>query len=184
MILVNEQIPESCESKTLIEKLQYLLSVKHTPINEDKCVETELKMIDKCIGCMVNTENKSTRTTINSDDNEITTEVLKTPSFSEIIPCNGSKTKEIDIIEETSTNTENNSKIYSSPCLSSTSQLLTNKSGNVSNFSEEKKSPLFQINEQVCSTPTNKIEELKISAMQNCSPKNIQHQFSLYVFKF
>lgn len=185
LILVNKRIPETFESKTLIENLEYLLNLKHMPINENKCVGTELKMIDKCVSCMVNTENKSTHTTINSEDNLIVNEVLKTPSFSEILPCNISKTKEVDIINETSTTAENNEKIISSPCLSSTLQVLTNENGSVPNFSEEKKSPLFHINEQICSTPTKQFEEIRINAMQNVSPTNIQDQFSWYVsFKF
>lgn len=185
LILVNKRIPETFESKTLIESLEYLLNLKHTPINENKCVGTELNMVDKCVGCMVNTENKSTHTTINSKDNKMAIEVLKTPSFSEILPCNISKTKEVDIINETSTTAENNEKIFSSPCLSSTSQVLTNGNGSVTNFSGEKNSPLFQISEQICSTPAKNFEEIRINAVQNFSPKNIQNQFSWYVsFKF
>lgn len=181
LILVNKRIPETFESKTIIESLEYLLNLKHTPIRENKCIGTELKMVDKCVDCMVNTENKSTHTTNNSKDNKIATEVLKTPSFSEILPCNISKTKEVDIINEISTTVENNEKICSSPCLSSTSQVLTNVNGSVSNFSGEKNSPLFQISEQVCSTPTKNFEEIRINAVQNFSPKNIQNQFSRYV---
>jgi len=48
LVLVQERIPEAFESKTLIEKLQYLLDSDHTPTKEDKSVETKLNMVDKC----------------------------------------------------------------------------------------------------------------------------------------
>ncbi|XP_025411556.1 uncharacterized protein LOC112684318 [Sipha flava] len=96
--MINERISEACESKTLIEQLQYLLDANHKPTKEDKCVETELNVVDKCISCIITTENKSTLT--NEETNNSITKVLENPSFTEIISSDMSKTNKNTINNE------------------------------------------------------------------------------------
>lgn len=187
-ILVNNGVSEKCESKTLIEKLQYLLDKNQMPIQEDKCIETELNMVDKCVGSVVSTEDKSICTSINIEENRSTTEVLEIPSFSEMISCSGTKIKETDTINyETNVPVEKSPIIFSSPCLSSRLQLL-NTNANSSNFSKVEdtsiESPKFQLNKQISSTPSKKFGETNNYAQpsfQN-NEHNVHNQFSMYVF--
>lgn len=184
---------EAYESKTMIEKLHYLLDVNHIHTKEDKCIETELNlidkcigtdlnMIDKCIGDIVNTDNKSTYTTSNIQENEDTTGLLEVPLFADIITDNVSKTKGIDTVSnETSLTIEKKTKTFSSPCLSSTTNLL-NTNASISNFSkvEDEESPKFDINKQICSTPAKKIDEAKTNFEPTLqfSPNSIHNPFS------
>ncbi|XP_029346505.1 putative leucine-rich repeat-containing protein DDB_G0290503 isoform X2 [Acyrthosiphon pisum] len=172
--MIEKRIPETCESKTLIEKLQYLLDTNHIPTEKDKFVEKKLNMVDKCVGNTVNTKDQSTHTTINIEANKsISEELLEVPSFTEIISNNISKTKEPDTFnDETTITNEKNSVTFSSPCLSPMTQ-LENNTGTISKF-EEKESKIFQINKQICSTPAKKNEQtkIKIELIPQFSPKN------------
>ncbi|XP_026818114.1 uncharacterized protein LOC113557035 [Rhopalosiphum maidis] len=181
--MIEERIPEKCESKTLLEKLQYLLDTHHILMKKDKFVETKLNMVDKCVGNTVNTKDQSTHTTKNIEANESISEELEIPSFTEVITNNVSKTKEIDPINnETTITDEKNSVTFSSPCLSSMTQPLENNTSTMpfSKFDEDKESKIFQINKQICSTPAKKIEETKlnIESMPQFSPKNIHNLIS------
>lgn len=178
VVLVNERISESCESKTLIEQLQYLLDLNHKPTKEDKCVETELNVADKCINCTINTENKSTLT--NEETNNRTVEVFENPSFTEIISNNISKTNKInttnnEIVNDGKESFEKNLITYSTPSSNSTS-----KKQSCSKIVDEESS-IFQINEQSCSTPTKIIEEIKnnIEETLQFSSKNIHYENEL-----
>ncbi|XP_025205135.1 uncharacterized protein LOC112601640 [Melanaphis sacchari] len=182
--MIEERIPETCESKTLLEKLQYLLDANHISMKENKYVETKLNMVDKCVGNTVNTKDQSTDTTINIEANKsISEELLEIPSFTEIITNNVSKTKEIDPINnETTITDEKNSVTFSSPCLSSMTQPIENDTSTMafSKFDEDKESKIFQINKQTCSTPAKKNEETKLSieSVPQFSPKNIHNLIS------
>lgn len=183
-ILVQERIPETCESKTLLEKLQYLLDTNHVSMKEDKFVEKKLNMVDKCVGNTVNTKDQSTLTTINIEDNKsLSEEALEIPSFPEMISNNVSKTKETDTFCDKTTIIEEKNSV-SSPCLSSTTQLIENNIG-IMTFSkfEEKESKIFQINNQISSTPAKKNELTKtnIESIPQLSPKNIHNLNSGYV---
>lgn len=171
MILVEERIPETCESKTLLEKLQYLLDANHIPMKEDKFVETKLNMVDKCVGNTVDTKEQSTYTNIEANIS-ISEELLEIPPFTEVITNNVSKTKDIDPVNNENTITDGkNSVTFSSPCLT------------FSKFDEDKESKIFQINKQICSTPAKKNEETKlnIESVPQFSPKNIHNLISRYV---
>lgn len=180
MILVNERIPEICESKTLIEKLEYLLNVNHISTKNDIGVGTEIYTVDKCIGDMINTEDKSTNTSID-ESKKSTTERIEIPLFTNMINSNISETKEIELITNDMNIIENN---LITPRLSSTSQLL-NHGVNTLNFSsnDNKDSPKFKINDQTCSTPIKKLEETKqiVEPILQCSPKNIQYLYVLFI---
>lgn len=191
-VLVNERISEEYEPKTLIEQLQYLLDANHKPAKEDKCVETELNVVDKCIGCTISTENKSTLT--NKEANSSTSEVLENPTFIEIISSNISKTNKIDTInneavimgidnnKKINENVEKNLKTYSSPCLNSTPKVINSNANTQSSEVLDEESPIFRINEQLCSTPAKINEETKnsIEATLQFSPKNIHNQNQLH----
>lgn len=185
MVLVNERSSDEIyESKTMIEKLHYLLNVNHKmPTKEDKCVETELNMVDKCVGNVLNTEDKSTHTSISIEANKSITETLEVPSFTEMISNDFSKTKDTDTnYNESSVNVEKNPLEHSLPILSSMSQLVNNNTSSPDYFKTEgKESPEFKINKQICSTPTKIIEETtnNVEPTQQLGPKNIQNQFSL-----
>lgn len=185
MVLVNERSSDEVfESKTMVEKLQYLLNVNRIMLTqEDKCVETELNMVDKCVGSVLNTDDISTRTSISIEANKSTTEVLEIPSFTEIISNDFSKTKEINTdYKESTANVEKTPLAHSLPILSSMSQLINNNPNTPDYFKiDDKESPEFKINKQICSTPAKIIEETKnnIELTQQFSPKSIQNQFSL-----
>lgn len=185
MVLVEERIPETCESKTLLEKLQYLLDTNHIPIKKDKFVETKLNMVDKCVGNTVDTKDQSTYT--NTEETRIISEeLLEIPPFTEVITNNVSKTKDIDPVNnETTITGEKNSVTLSSPCLSSMTQPIENNTSTItfSKFDEDKESKIFQINKQICSTPAKKNEETKlnIESVPQFSPKNIHNLISRYV---
>jgi len=185
LVLVQERIPEACESKTLIEKLQYLLDSNHTSTKEDKSVETKLNMVDKCVGNTVHTKNQGTHISINIKENKSTSEeLLEIPLLAEINSNNVSKTKEIDIFnKETTITDENNSGAFSSPCLSSMTQLINNNARTAFSKIDDKLSPVFQVNKQMCSSPGKKKDETKINIepMLQCSPKNIHNLISGYV---
>ncbi|XP_060872442.1 uncharacterized protein MAL13P1.304-like [Metopolophium dirhodum] len=181
--MIQEQIPEACESKTLIEKLQYLLDSDHTSTKEDKSIETKLNMVDKCVGNTVHTKNQGTHISINIEANKSTSEeLLEIPLFTEINSNNVSKTKEIDIFnKETTITDEKNSGTFLSPCLSSMTQLINNNARTTFSKIDDKESPIFQINKQMCSTPGKKNDETKINIepMLQCSPKNIHNLISV-----
>lgn len=190
MFLVNERISEACESKTLIEQLQYLLDANHTK-KEDKCVETELNVVDKCVGCTISTENKSTLT--NKEANNSTPELFENVSNTETISSNISKTIENDTIHNKTDNSgvENNNKIkesieknlitYSSPSSDLTPELINNDANSQScSKVVDKESPIFRINEQSCSTPSKLIKETKNATLQ-CSPTSINNQNQSYL---
>jgi len=185
LILVQKRTPETYESKTLIEKLQYLLDTNNIPTKKDKFVEKKLNMVDKCVGNTVNTKDQSTHTTINIEVNKsISEELLEVPSFTEIISDNISKTKEPDTFNDESTKTdEKNSVTFSSPCLSSMTQSENNTGTMTTSIFEEKESKIFQINKQICSTPAKKNEQTKINneLIPQFSPKNIHNLNSGYV---
>ncbi|CAI6360481.1 unnamed protein product [Macrosiphum euphorbiae] len=177
--MIQERIPEAFESKTLIEKLQYLLDSDHTPTKEDKSVETKLNMVDKCVGNTVHTKDQGTHISINIEANESTSEELL---FTEINSINVSKTKEIDTFnKETTITDEKNVGTFSSPCLSSMTQLINNNARTTYSKIDDKESPMFQINKQMCSTPGKKKDETKINIepMLQCSPKNIHDLISV-----
>lgn len=180
--MIEERIPETCESKTLLEKLQYLLDTNHIPMKEDKFVETKLNMVDKCVGNTVDTKDQSTYT--NKEETRIISEeLLEIPSFTEVITNNVSKTKDIDPVNnETTITGEKNSVTFSSPCLSSMTQPIENNTSTItfSKFDEDKESKIFQINKQICSTPAKKNEETKlnIESVPQFSPKNIHNLIS------
>jgi len=49
LILVAERIPETCESKTLLEKLQYLLDTNSsTPAKKNELTKINIDSISKC----------------------------------------------------------------------------------------------------------------------------------------
>jgi len=185
LILVEKRIPETCESKTLIEKLQYVLDTNHIPMKKDKFTEKKLNMVDKCVGNTVNTKDQSTHTTINIEANKsISEELIEVPSFTEIISNNISKTKEPDTFnDETTITDEKNSVTFSSPCLSSMTQLENNTDTMTNSKFEEKQSKVFQINKQICSTPAKKNEQTKINIelIPQFSPKNSHYLNSGYV---
>lgn len=179
MVLVNDRVSEECESKTVIERLQYLLDLNNVSIKEDKYVATEFDMIDKYGGDVISTRDKSTHTLLNIEANKSTSKVLETPLFTEITSSNVSKTKEIENIIETSITVEKTPLTNSSPCLLSTTQLM-NTIESTPSFpkDEDKDSPNFQINRKICSTPAkNSIEQ----PILHLSPKNIRKQLSPYV---
>lgn len=178
MVLVNDRVSEECESKTVIERLQYLLDLNHVPTKEDKCIATESDIIGKYIDDVISTQEKSTNTLLNIESNKSTSELLEISSFTEIISSNVSKTKEIGNISETIITVEKNSVTDSSPCLLSTTQLMNNVESTPS-FSkvEDKDSPNFQINRKICSTPAKN----SIEPTLHLSPKNIHKELSLYV---
>lgn len=176
---------EAYESKPLIEKLQYLLDMNCVPAKEDKCIGTELDIIDKCIGTdfnmtdkcvgdLVSTENKSTYTATNIQENESTTGLLEVPLFTDIITDNVSKTKEVGTVSnETSLTIEKNT--ITSPCLSTTTHLI-NTSASTSNFSKiEDESPKFEVNKQISSTPAKKNDEAETNSEQTLqiNPRSI-----------
>lgn len=182
LFLVNERISEAFESKTIVEKLQYLLEKNHISSIADKCVMTESNVGVKCINGAIPTEDKST-TNIEADN--YSNEVLEIPSFTELISSNVSKTKETDTVGiETNLSVEKNLFTHSSPYLSSTTQLL-NENTSTPNFckNDYKVSPNFQVNEQLCSTPSEIIQETKniVEPDFHLSPKNINSQLPLYV---
>jgi len=184
LILVAQRIPETCESKTLLEKLQYLLDTNHASIKEDTLVEKKLNMVDKCVGNTVFTKDQSTHTTIQIEASKsLSEEALEIPSFTEIISNNVSKTKETDTFCDETTNIDEKISV-SSPCLSSMTQQIENNTGTMT-FSkfEEKESNVFRINNQVCSTPTkkNELTKINIDSIPKFSPKNIHNLNSGYV---
>jgi len=165
----------------MIERLQYLLDLIHVPIKEDKCVATEFNMIDKCVGDAINTQNKSTHTLINIGENESTSEVLEIPSFTEIVSNDVSKTNKIETVNETNITVEKNSSKLSSPCILSTTQLINTMISTSSiSKNEDKESPNFQINKQICSTPAKN----NVEPTLHFSPKNIHNQLTLYVIYY
>ncbi|CAI6363275.1 unnamed protein product [Macrosiphum euphorbiae] len=180
--MIEKRIPETCESKTLIEKLQYVLDTNHIPTKKDKLVEKKLNMVDKCVGNTVNTKDQSTHTTINIEANKsISEELLEVPSFTDIISNNISKTKEPDTFnDETTITDEKNSFTFSSPCLSTMTQLENNTGTMTISKFDEKESKIFQVNKQICSTPAKKNEQTKINIelIPQFSPKNSHNQYS------
>ncbi|XP_022171206.1 uncharacterized protein LOC111034342 isoform X2 [Myzus persicae] len=176
--MIEERIPEACESKTLIEKLQYLLDTNQASMKKDTFVEKKLNMVDKCVGNTINTRDQSTHTTLNIEVNKSTSEeLLEIPSFTEIISDNVFKTKETDTFNDETTITDQKNSV-SSPCLSSMTQLTENNAGSMT-FSkfEDKETKTFQINNQSCSTPAKKNESTKINieSIPQFSPKNIHN---------
>ncbi|XP_029345669.1 uncharacterized protein LOC100572770 isoform X1 [Acyrthosiphon pisum] len=180
--MIQERTPEAFESKTLIEKLQYLLDSDHTSTKEDKSVETKLDMVDKCVGNTVHTKDQGTHISINIEANKsISEELLEIPLITEINSNDVSKTKEIDTFnKETTITDEKNSGTFSSPCLSSMTQLINNNARTTYSKIDDKQSPIFQINKQMCSTPGKKDEtKINIEPMLQCSPKNIHNLISV-----
>ncbi|KAL5236401.1 hypothetical protein ACI65C_003811 [Semiaphis heraclei] len=176
--MIAERIPETCESKTLLEKLQYLLDTNHASMKEDKFVEKKLNMVDKCVGNTVNTKDQSTHTSINIEANKSSSEeVLEIPSFTEMISNNVSKTKETNTICDEITIIDEKNTV-SSPCLSSMTQQIENNTGTMT-FSkfEEKEPNIFQINNQISSTPAkkNELTKINIDSISKFSPKNIHN---------
>lgn len=177
LVLVNERTSEVCQFKTLIEKLQYLLDVNPMPIKEDKCIETELIMVDKYVG---NDEIDTEKT----ETNKSISEVFENPSFNDMVSCNLSKKEEIYTNNnKTNITSEKNESTQSSPCLSSTIQVIDNNINTPSFSSEKNTSHTIEFNEQNCSTPIKKIEETKncIKPTLECCPVDIHNQFDLYV---
>lgn len=157
LILVEERVSETCESKTVVEKLQYLLDSKYISTKKDKSIEPKLNMIDKCVG----------------------NESLESPTITELHSNNVSKTKEIDTFcNETTTTGEKKSVTFSSLNPSSMTQPEENKT-NI----ETNESSIFQINKQMCSTPSKKNEESKINieSIPEFSPKTIHNTMPVYV---
>lgn len=187
MVLVEERISETCESKTLIEKLQYLLDLNHTSTKVDKSTETKLNMVDKCVGNRVHTKDQGTHIPINLEANKITCtseELLKVPLLPEIISNNVYKTEEVDSFNnETTLNNERNLSTFSLSCPSSEIHLIDNNVRATFFKIEDKKSPIFQVNKQMCSTPEKKKDEPKISieSIPQFSPKYIHNLISVYV---
>jgi len=185
LVLVEERISKVHESKTLIEKLRYLLNSDHTSTKEDKSVETKLNMVDKCVGNTVHTKDQGTHISISIEANKSTPEdLLKIPLFTEIISNNVSKTKEIDTFNnETIITNQKNSGTFSSPCLSSMTHLINNNASTTISNTDDKESPIFQIHKNMCSTPAKKYDGTKINieSMLQCSPKNIHNSISAYV---
>lgn len=180
-VLVNERTSEVCQSKTLIEKLQYLLDIYPMPIKEDKCIETQLSMIDKCIGDddKIDVEDENT----NAETN--TSKVLDNPSLNDIVSCNFSKAEEMYTVNNTtSLSPGKNESTQSSPCLSPKKQVISN-SVSTPNCSiiEKIKSHTIEMNEQNCSIPSKQIEETKncVKPTLQHSPLDIHNQFALYV---
>ncbi|KAE9535994.1 hypothetical protein AGLY_007895 [Aphis glycines] len=163
--MIEKRIPETCESKTLLEKLQYLLDTNHIPMKEDKFVVTKLNMVDKCVGNTVNTKDQSTYTNIEAT-RSISEELLEIPSFTEVITNNVSKTIDIDPVNNETTMTQS---------IENNTSTMT-----FSKFDEDKESKIFQINKQICSTPAKKNEETKlnIESVPQFSPKNIHNLIS------
>ncbi|VVC36347.1 Hypothetical protein CINCED_3A023707 [Cinara cedri] len=177
--MINERTSEVYQSKTLIEKLQYLLDVNPLPIKKDKCTETELIMVDKFAGNddEINTENKNK----NIETNKSISEVLEIPSFNDMVSCNLSKIEEFDIVNnKTNINSEKSQSTQSSSCLPSTTQVIDNVT--TPNFSIIKKNEphTIEFNEQNCSTPAKPIEETinSIKPTIQFSPIDIHNQFA------
>lgn len=185
MVLVKERIPETCESKTLIEKLQYLLDSDHTSTKEDKSVGTKLIMVDKCVGNTVYTKDQGTHISINMEANKSTSEeLLEIPLITKIISNNVSETKEIDTFnEKTAITDDKNSNTFSPTRLSSIKPLLNNNERTTFSKIDDKESSIFHINKQMYNTPEKKKDETKINIepMLQCSPKNIHNLISVYV---
>jgi len=142
-------------------------------------------MVDKCVGNTVHTKDQGTHISISIEANKSTSEeLLEIPLFTEINSNNVSKTKEIDTFnKETSITDEKNSGTLSSPCLSSMTQLINNNAGTTYSKIDDKESPIFQTNKQMCITPGKKKDETKINIepMLQCSPKDINNFISVYV---
>jgi len=187
LVLVEERISETCESKTLIEKLQYLLDLNHTTTKEDKSTETKLNMVDKCVGNRVHTKDQGTHISINIEANKRTCtseELLKVPLFPEIISNNVYKTEEVDSFNnETTLNKERNLSAFFLSSPSSEIHLIDNNVRPTFFKIEDKQSPIFQVNKQMCSTPEKKKDEPKISieSIPQFSPKYIHNLISVYV---
>ena len=142
-------------------------------MKEDKLVEKKQNMVDKCVGSIFDINDQGTNIKINIEANKnISEELLEIPSFTEIISNNVSKTKEIDTFNnETNITDEKNLVTFSSPCLSSMTQLIENNTSTktLSKF-EEKNTKISEINKQICSTPAKKNE-----STPTFSPKNIHN---------
>lgn len=191
LFLVNERVTEACESKSMIDKLQYLLDINHIPNNADKCVGTILNVVDKCVGDMINIKDIDTHTTKNVETNINATEVLDIPSFSDMISDNVTKTNEIDISNnENIVNDEKTLTAYPLPYLTPEIQPLNNNTStpNVCKIGDTSlESPKFKINKQANSTPIKKNYETKNSfqsTLQTSSKKIIIDQFYPYVLLF
>ncbi|XP_026821872.1 uncharacterized protein LOC113560292 [Rhopalosiphum maidis] len=156
--MIEERISVTCESKTLIEKLQYLLDSNHISTKEDKSIEVKLNRVDKCVGNRVHTKNQGTHILTNIEANKIISEeLLKNPLFTEIISNNVSKIKGVE--------TFNNDTII--------------------NY-EDKESQIFQMNKQMGSTLEKKKDKLKINieSISQFSPKNIHNLISIDQTKY
>ncbi|XP_050055641.1 metacaspase-2-like isoform X2 [Aphis gossypii] len=188
--MIEERISETCESKTLIEKLQYLLDLNHTTTKEDKSTEIKLNMVDKCVGNRVHTKDQGTHISINIEANKSTCtseELLKVPLFPEIISNNVYKTEEVDSFNnETTLNNERNLSTFSLSSPSSEIHLIDNNVRATFFKIEDKQSPIFQVNKQMCSTPEKKKDEPKISieSIPQFSPKYIHNLISVDQTKY
>lgn len=145
-------------------------------------------MVDKCVGNTVYTKDQGTHISINIEANKSTSaELLEIPLVTEVISNNVPKTKEIDTFNKETCTTlitdEKNSSTFSSPCISLMTQLINNNASTTFSKIDDKESPIFQINKQMCSTPAKKKDGTKknIEPMLQCSPKNIHNLTSVYV---
>lgn len=150
------------------------------PLKEDKCIETQLSMIDKCVGDddIIDIEDKY------KNAETITSEVLDNPSLNDIVSCNFSKAEDIYTIKTCISPGKNESIPQSSPCLSPIKQVINNSESTPNcSIIEKTKSHTIELNEQNCSIPSKQIEDTK-----NCGTLTLQHslldihnQFALYV---
>lgn len=79
-------MPEAYKSKTILEKLQFLLDINHNKLTKvDKCCETDFNVANKSVGHLANTQDRSTQTIINLKTNQSTIEVSKVQLFTKAI---------------------------------------------------------------------------------------------------
>lgn len=149
------------------------------PVKEDKCIETELNMVDKYVGNddeIIN-ENK------NIETNKSIPEVLEeNPSFSDVVSCNFSKTEEFDMLNnKTSIISEKSESIQSTPCLSLTTEVVDINASTPNDCINKKNDPhTIEFNDLNCSTPAKSIEVTKnnVKPAIPFSPINIHNQIS------
>lgn len=169
----------------MIERLLLLININHLPNKDNKCVETQtvLNMVDKGVGNIICTENKNTQTTVSSEPNKNGPEMFEIPSFSDINFDNVTKTNVIGSSNNEMTSTiENKPFINSFPSPSSKLPLINNKKSTP--IRDTSVSPKFQMNEQICSTPTKAVYGGK-QILQTSSPRIIVHnQFIWYVYLY